>query len=242
MNENDYSQELWEQSASAWISAVERGDVNRTYLLDEPMLRLCQGTKAIDVGCGEGRFCRMLRQRGIEATGIDPTETFVSYALREDPGGQYIRGSGEELPFAADSYDLAIFYLTLIDIPDFRAAIREAARVLRPGGKIVVANLNSFSSTQERAWYRDAEGRKLHVAINDYFEERSLLLDWSGIRILNFHRPFEMYANAFLAEGLLLDAFEEPRPSLANVAAHPTMIDEYRVPLFHVMRWRKPVS
>jgi hypothetical protein len=130
--------------------------------------------------------------------------------------------------------------LTLIDIPDFRVAITEFARVLRPGGKVIVANLNSFSTTRPVAWYRNEHGEKLHVAVVDYYDERAMQLDLGEISILNWHRPMQAYMEAFLNAGLILRAFSEPRPTLEAVALNPTMIDEYRVPLFHVMSWEKP--
>ena len=48
--------------------------------------------------------------------------------------------------FADASFDLVVSYITLVDIPDFRAAIREMARVLRPGGALLMANLTGYIS------------------------------------------------------------------------------------------------
>jgi ubiquinone/menaquinone biosynthesis C-methylase UbiE len=197
------------------------------------------GKAALDVGCGEGRFCRMLASRGAVTVGLDPIRGLLSEARKLDSKGMYVQGVAEHLPFPDSTFDLVVSYITLIDILDFRTAIRGMARVLRPGGKLIVANLNSFASTQERAWYRDADGRKLHVAVVDYFDERPLHLEWGGMAITNWHRPMEAYMSAYLGSGMILEAFQEPRPTLEAVTAIPTMMDEYRVPLFHTMRWRK---
>ena len=67
MTEAQESRDLWASSSSAWIENVRKGDPNRTHLLDAPMLRLAGdvcGLTVLDVGCGEGRFCRMLSERG----------------------------------------------------------------------------------------------------------------------------------------------------------------------------------
>lgn len=236
------SREKWDASASSWIRHVRRLDVNREFLLDAPMLREAgevRDKNVLDLGCGEGRFCRMLAARGAKTTGIDPTQAFLEHASLAHPEGRYVQAVGETLPFSGESFDLVVTYLTLIDIPDFRGAIREVARVLRPGGSAVVANLNSFATTRPTAWYRDKEGNKLHLAVEDYFEERALVLEWSGISIINWHRPMQEYMAAFLSSGFVLRHFEEPRPTLEAVEVHPSMIDEYRVPLFHVMRWER---
>jgi SAM-dependent methyltransferase len=187
-------------------------------------------------------MCRFLAGRGARTVGLDPTENLLIEAQRLHPEGTYVQAGAEEMPFADASFDLVVSYLTLIDIPDFRGAIAEMARVLRPGGRLVVANLQSFVTTRDGAWYRDADGNKLHVAVNDYFDERALRLSWWGLTIYNWHRPFEAYLQAFLGTGLVLTEFREPRPTLEAVAAVPAMMDEYKVPLFYVMAWRKSAA
>ncbi len=150
-------------------------------------------------------------------------------------------GFGEALPFSEASLDLVVSYLTLIDIPDFRAAISEMARVLRPGGRLLIANLQSFATTLPAPWQRDEFGQKTHFAVDDYFSEHANRAEWGGISILNWHRPLEAYMTAFLGAGLILRAFEEPRPAPEAVALHPSMRDEERVPLFYVLAWERPL-
>src|SRR5690606_16488180 len=124
----------WKESAEAWIASMgESGDFGRQFILDAPMLaRVRKGgfDRALDVGCGEGRFCRLLRGEGIETIGIDPTEALLEQARRRDPSGDYRLGRAEKLDFADGSFDLVVSYLTLIDIEDIDAAIFEMARVL----------------------------------------------------------------------------------------------------------------
>jgi ubiquinone/menaquinone biosynthesis C-methylase UbiE len=198
------------------------------------------GARILDVGCGEGRFCRMLTDRGAITVGIDPTLRLVEQARLQHSSGLYLKSRAEEMPFVDGSFDLVVSYITLVDIPDFRRAIAEMARVLAPKGRLLVANVQSFASTRSAAWYRNEAGEKLHLAVEDYFDERSMLLEWSGMSILNWHRPLEQYFSAYLSNGLVLKHFAEPRPKLEDVQRHPAMMDEYRVPLFHVMRWEKP--
>jgi ubiquinone/menaquinone biosynthesis C-methylase UbiE len=131
----------WELSAQAWIDSMgERGDWAREHVLDPVMLcRVAEGRfeRALDVGYGEGRFCRMLSAAGLAATGIDPTGPLIETARQREPSGDYRLGEAGELEFEAASFDLVVSYLTLIDIADFRAAIDEMARVLKPGGSLL---------------------------------------------------------------------------------------------------------
>src|SRR6201999_136024 len=94
----------WTESAAAWIADMgERGDYSRQFVLDSPMMARIRErgfTRALDVGCGEGRFCRMLQDCGISTVGIDPTEAMIRQARQRDPQGAYEIARAEALPFA----------------------------------------------------------------------------------------------------------------------------------------------
>src|SRR5262245_36383733 len=233
----------WEDSAPAWIADQgEHGDFGRRYVLDPVMLALAlEGAPAtaLDVGCGEGRFCRMLRASGVDPVGIDPTRALLARARERDPEGRYVEARAEALPFEDQSFDLVVSYLTLIDIPDIAAAIAEMARVLKPRGALAIANLNSFSTTcADTGWIRSAVRELLHYPVDHYLDERQMWIEYRGIRIVNHHRPFSTYMKLLLDQGLQLAHFDEPPPAAdapALKAAHYR-----RLPWFHVMKWLKP--
>ena len=235
----------WGSSAQAWIDAMgeggERGDWGRRHILDPVMLaRVASGRfgNALDVGCGEGRFCRMLKAAGVRTTGIDPTPALLEAAGRRDPSGDYRFGRAEHLEFAAASFDLVVSYITLVDIPDFRAAIREMARVLKPGGSLLVANLTGFTSAcASQGWIKDGKGEHLHFPVDNYLNEFSFWFEWGGIRIDNWHRPLSAYMAAFLENGLTLKFFSEPEPVSGDVVHQDRA---RRVPWFVVMEWQRP--
>lgn len=233
----------WDDSAGAWIAEQgDRGDFGRRHVLDGPMLARIRGRDfgtALDVGCGEGRFCRMLRHEGIRAVGVDPTDGLLQRARALDPDGDYRTGTAEALDFADGGFDLVVSYLTLIDIPDLDAAVAEMARVLRPGGTLLVANLTSFNTAVvgER-WDPDADGIP-RFRIDHYLEERAEWAEWRGIRIVNHHRPLSRYMAVLLDQGLILRHFDEPPPT----GGDPATADRYRrVPFFLVMEWQKPAG
>jgi ubiquinone/menaquinone biosynthesis C-methylase UbiE len=125
----------WAESAEAWISEIgERGDYGREFVLDAPMMERIKDrgyADALDLGCGEGRFCRMLQACGIRTVGVDPTEALIQQARSQDPQGDYRISRAEALEFPDGFFDLVVSYLSLIDIPDLRRAIPEMARVLK---------------------------------------------------------------------------------------------------------------
>ena len=233
----------WQDSTEAWIAAQgEAGDYGRQFVLDAPMMeRVRAGAygSALDVGCGEGRFCRRLKAEGVRAVGIDPTPAMIERARALDPEGDYRIEAAEALGFADADFDLVVSYLSLIDIPDPAAAIREMARVLKPGGTLLIANLTNFNSAGDVSglgWTEMADGRRA-FAIDHYLEERSAWIEWRGIRIINWHRPLSTYMTLLLEEGLVLRHFAEPSPR----GGDPERAVHYRrAPWFLIMEWVKP--
>ncbi|HEY4201311.1 MAG TPA: class I SAM-dependent methyltransferase [Devosiaceae bacterium] len=231
----------WEESAAAWIAGLgAEGDFARRFVLDQPMLeRVGQSgaRNALDVGCGEGRFCRMLAARGVGATGIDPSPSLIGEARRLDPKGDYRIAAAEELPFDEAAFELVVAYLSLIDIADLKAAITEMSRVLRPGGQLLIANLTSFySASNPTGWIDEADGTRRFL-IDNYMGERADWVAWRGLRVINWHRPLSAYMGLLLDAGLTLRHFDEPLPH----GGDPKQAEFFRrVPSFLIMAWEKP--
>ncbi|MBX3119858.1 MAG: class I SAM-dependent methyltransferase [Fimbriimonadaceae bacterium] len=231
---------MWESSAQAWIdSQGEAGDWIRRWVLDKAMKDALppvdQARSVLDVGCGEGRFCRQLQALGYEATGIDPIESFIQSARTQDPAGRYLVESVESLSFPAESFDLVISYLTLLDFTDLDQAMDEMVRVLRPGGWLLSCTLNPFMTSIEYPWKRDENGDKLYAMVDRYSEERLQVVGWKGIEIINYHRPLRQYMQAFLSRGMILECFDEPDP----LPEAPDRDDYLRAPWSILMKWRK---
>ncbi len=230
----------WDESATAWIAVVgDDGDWGRRHVLDAPMLARVtdRGFRhAVDIGCGEGRFCRLLQSLGMATTGIDPTVALIEQALRLDPGGDYRVEAAEALSLADGSCDLAVAYLSLIDIEDLRSAIAEAHRVLQPDGTFLIANLPGFNTASiADGWSREPDG-SLRFCIDHYLDERSIWSAWRGIRIRNWHRPMQAYMTALLYAGFELRHFAEPEPQ----GVDDDKARRYRrVPNFLLMEGRK---
>lgn len=233
----------WDASARAWIKEQgERGDYARRFILDGPMVdrvRREPTDTALDVGCGEGRFCRILQSFGIKTVGIDPTGALIERARQLDPNGDYRLATAEGMSVPPGSFDLVTCYLSLIDIPDLPAAFGRVVAALRPGGRLLIANLTSFNTAgMPEGWRVDACGQH-RFCIDHYLDERAVWVEWSGLRVQNWHRPLSTYMALLLGHGLQLRHFSEPEPS----GGDPQRAERYRrVPWFHVMEWRKPAD
>jgi SAM-dependent methyltransferase len=231
----------WEESAEAWISGLgAEGDFARRFVLDAPMLERVQlsgARTALDVGCGEGRFCRLLAAEGVGTAGIDASESLIRQARRLHPEGDYRVAHAEQLPFEDSTFDVVVAYLSLIDIAGVEAAINEMNRVLRPGGHLLIANLTSFwSASNPTGWQIEADGTKRFV-MDHYMSERSDWIGWGGLRVLNWHRPLSTYMSLLLGAGLQLRYFDEPLPHSGDLEQIELFA---RVPGFLVMDWEKP--
>jgi SAM-dependent methyltransferase len=231
----------WTASAEACSASLGgAGDFTRRFVTDAPMIARIQGRafrRALDVGCGEGRFCRILREHGVAATGIDPTSRLIDEAVRLDPAGDYRSGRAEALEFPDSHFDLVVSYLTLIDAAGLEEAVSEMVRVLAPGGTLLIANLASFSTAGgEHGWIATADGTRRSFALDRYLEDRAIPAEWDGIRIVNWHRPLSRYLSLLLEQGLRLVSFSEPQASGPDADE----IAEYaRAPWAYVMEWLK---
>ena len=129
---------------------------------------------------------------------------------------------------------------TLLDIADFRAGLREMARVLKPGGTLLIANLNSFITSCSTGWIKDQDGSRLYYPVDRYLEEFPEWVAWSGIRIENWHRPLASYMRQLLELGLTLTFFDEPQPRSGDDPERHALYR--RAPWFLVMEWRLPLT
>jgi SAM-dependent methyltransferase len=99
------------------------------------------GRRVLEVGCGDGRLLGWLAGKSALAVGLDPDTAQLARATASAGAGLLVRATGERLPFAAAAFDLVLFFNSLHHVPVDRqgAALAEAARVLRAGGDLLVA-------------------------------------------------------------------------------------------------------
>ncbi len=105
---------------------------------------LPRGTRVADLGCGTGELVAALAAAGAEVIGVDREEAMLTAARGRTeglPGVTLLRGDVEALPIPDASVDAALLVLVLQHLAQPAAALAEAARVLRPGGRLIALDL-----------------------------------------------------------------------------------------------------
>src|SRR5260370_8977709 len=132
------SREHWEHESSNWATWARRPDFDAYWKYSAKFFELLPppGGRTLEVGCGEGRVCRDLVKRGHRMAAVDVVHTLIRLAKDADEQSAYIRADAAALPFADESFDLVVFYNTLMDIDEMELSVLETARVLRHGGAL----------------------------------------------------------------------------------------------------------
>lgn len=233
----------WDSSADAWIEAQgAHGDFSRRRVLDAPMLARVQHhapRRLLDLGCGEGRFCRLLHGRVDTLVGLDPSPKLLARAS-ELGGAQFVQGRAEAMPFASGSFDMVVAYLSLLDIEGIEAALDETVRVLRPGGHLLIANLTGFATAANikgGGWRILPDGSR-EIIVSRYLEPHGIAVEWKSIAVTNWHRPLSFYIGQLLQRGMTLTHFDEPavpqpenpKETAYNNAPYQLIMEWQRVP------------
>lgn len=104
------------------------------------------GAVALDAGCGTGRFAAELVTIGYETIGVDLTAEMLAVAVQSVPEADFRNGSFERLPVDDASIDLIVSGLAVCHADDLDAVFSEFARVVRPGGHVVMSNPHPFTA------------------------------------------------------------------------------------------------
>lgn len=242
---NEKLKNEWNDLALPWIKESREGrNANRNGLLDEPILRSCgdvKGLHILDCGCGEGRFCRILSKLGAKKVlGVDLCEPMIKAAKElQSQNDEYMVGDAHNLSFIKnESYDIAISYLNQCDLVDFQKNNLEVFRILKNGGKFIIANLHPMRSA-EAGWCKDGSGKKSHVKLDNYFAENERHWKMLGVEFTNFHRTLATYINSFIKAGFTLEGLLEPTVTAEQLKNYPELEDEMRVPNFIIYILKK---
>lgn len=144
--------------------------------LSEMLLKLLPPMRIADIGAGEGTLSLLLAQRAEHVIGIDNAEKMVEYAAGVAKRSrvrnvEFRLGDLEELPIPDASVDLALFSQSLHHAIHPQKAVHEAARILKPGGRIVILDLQRHAFEEARELYADVWLGFTHVELLDFLKK-----------------------------------------------------------------------
>jgi len=199
------------------------------------------GVKILDVGCGGGEFLVFAQALGAEASGVDPAPGMRALAVER---GLDVRDAGaEELPWGDATFDVVTAFNALQFADDTFDALDEMARVLKPGGRIVIANWAERALSDLDAIELALSGDEpepdgeLRVAggLEALLEEAGLTLVTSGVT----RAPWAAASDDELVRAVLLgedaSVTTELAPLVLAAAAHLKRGDGYE--LTNAYRW-----
>jgi SAM-dependent methyltransferase len=243
-----------------WIELSRAGfDVYRD-LVNTPafleMLPDVEGSLGLDLGCGEGHNTRLVAERRADVVALDVSRPFIEAAVeheRSEPLGiRFALGDAASLPFATSSLDFVTAFMSLMDVGDPDATLREVARVLRPEGFVQFSIGHPFTNTPVRRWIDSETGGREALAIGGYFYEGPLEETWifgaapeelrtnrRPFHIVYARRPLAGWLNALIGAGFVIEAVSEPCADDDTAARHPEVADTRIAPYFLLVRARR---
>ena len=233
----------WEAQAQQWIKwARAPGHDSYWRFHRDQFLSLLPPPRrqTLDIGCGEGRLSRDLKQLGHRVIGIDSSPSLLAAARESDASMDLRLADAAALPLDDACADLAVAFMSLQDIDDMPAAIIEAARVLQPGGRLCLAIVHPINSAGR---FEGATADAHFVIKGDYLDafRKADAVERDGLAMTfsSQHRPLEDYFIALESAGFLVEALREPKLPEHAIVAGPGRRWR-RIPYFLHLRALRP--
>ncbi|MHB1294325.1 MAG: class I SAM-dependent methyltransferase [Anaerolineae bacterium] len=193
-----------------------------------------EGKTILDVGCGLGLYVRRFRDFSADVHGVDLDAAKVEEAGRTLPNIRV--GSAEELPYPDGFFDVVLSHEVLEHVDDDRAAAREAYRVLKPGGRLVVFVPNRCYPFETHGFYWRGVYRFGNIPLVNYLPtpwRNRLCPHVRAYTARGLRRLFEGLPGRYVAHRRIFAGYDnivESRPALGRILRDVTYALE-RTPL-----------
>jgi SAM-dependent methyltransferase len=220
----------WESVAAEWASFAaadpffERNASAFLGLVPAPPRQL------VDIGCGEGRFDRLLVDMGYSVIGFDASPSLIALATAADPDGDYRVADAASLPLDDGFADTVVSFQGLHAIRNLAGTCREAYRLLRPGGSFCFAILHPIATAGDYETRESSDLQRRYI-VGNYLHERPVFRPLHGREITQYQRPISGYVSALVRAGF----------SISEMAEITGRADEQPIPMFlHMAAVKRP--
>lgn len=198
--------------------------------------------RVLDLGCGEGQVARHVARAAAvpEVVGADPSPAQLGVARERGGAPRYVRAAARALPFASGVFDAVLVCLVFEHLLDVEAPVREIARVLTPGGSLLLLLNHPLLQAPGSGWIDDQILGEQYWRVGPYLGEQVADEELEPGVVLPFvHRPLSRYVNTMTAAGLLVEQMDEPAPPAGCLARAPEYADAASIPRLLVLRARR---
>jgi SAM-dependent methyltransferase len=182
------------------------------------------GQRVVDLGCGEGWFCRVaLTQGATSVIGIDPSERMLALARERttDRSISYVRTFAEDADLPAESVDVVVSILALHYVAEFAQVVESIARWLVPGGVLVAVVEHPVATSQDpHEGFTMESDVKVAWPVNHYFDEGERKTEWYVEGVVKYHRRIDTMLNTIIAAGFEIERVSEPAPTREAARKH----------------------
>jgi len=129
------------------------------------------GGNVLEIGCGWGRGLELLTKAARNYTGIDKNNDLINSLSAEYPQATFKAANIPPLPFADNTFDFIVTFQVVEHIENDDLFIKEAHRVLKPGGKLLLTTVNKTFSLTRNPWHvREYTAIELRTLMSKYFK------------------------------------------------------------------------
>lgn len=181
------------------------------------ILDLKKDMRVLDLACGQGFFSRVFSESGAHVEGCDVAEELIVLAKKESPKEVAFHvASANKLSFAKNaSFDVVVCILALQNIEDLSGTFSEVARVLVPGGRLVIVlNHPAFRIPKQSSWGWDEKEGVQYRRVDRYLSASTAYIEMhpelaNSEKTISYHRSLQDYFKTCIKSGFVITRLEE---------------------------------
>ncbi|MCK9368699.1 class I SAM-dependent methyltransferase [Candidatus Dojkabacteria bacterium] len=228
--------QIWDKNSKEYVKSVFEDKTGlfayEDYINTPSLLSLFldKAEYVLDLGCGDGRFTKILTSKYPSVTALDISPQIIKIAKKKAPKALFIQHDLDEpFPEFNKKFDLITAQLVLMYVNDLDNVALQCHKALKTGGSLII------SVTHPLRWYLQSitEGN-IDPLLQSYFSEIRITETIGGNKNTSYtfiNRTLQTYVNTFTMNGFLLESLSEPIVSFPFLIKYPSYKENSKTPL-----------